>query len=171
MLLEDEGWDLDLLSNRNSVSQRIRILRPYKLRMLRRLRRLRRLRLMSINLFLHRSKNIEKILKDQEYQGRNHSMLSLIKVYNKEDIDTRYAGFAQPLPSQSLSSIIKFRINDLRYSSYTANSKSYQCNPQLLVRSPNSIYPSLHASIYENFNKREAVYLIKHSDTKLNFIV
>ena len=57
--------------------------------MLRRLRRLRRLRLMSINLFLHRSKNIEKILKDQEYQGRNHSMLSLIKVYNKEDIDTR----------------------------------------------------------------------------------
>ena len=64
MLLEDEGWDLDLLSNRYCVSQRIKKLRPYKLRMLRRLRRLRRLRLMSINLYLHRSKNVEKILKD-----------------------------------------------------------------------------------------------------------
>jgi hypothetical protein len=162
MLLEDEGWDLDLLSNRNSVSQRIRKLRPYKLRMLRRLRRLRRLRLMSINLFLHRSKNIEKILKDQEYQGRNHSMLSLIKIYNKEAIDTR------PLPTQSLSSIINFRINGSRYSSYAANSKNYQCEPQLLVRNPNLRYP---VSIYKNLNKREAVYLIKHSDNKLNFIV
>src|ERR1700743_1102184 len=163
MLLEDEGWDLDLLSNRNSVSQRIRILRPYKLRMLRRLRRLRRLRLMSINLFLHRSKNIEKIFIDQEYQGRNHSMLTLIKVYNKTDIP--------PLPFQSLSSIINLRINNLRNSSYTENSKNYQYNPQLLVQSPNSIYP---VSIYENLNKRcpgSAPYLIKYGDNKLNFIV
>jgi hypothetical protein len=60
MLLKDEGWDLDLLSNRNKASQRLRKIRPYNLRQLRRLRRLRRLRLMSMNLYLHRSNNEPK---------------------------------------------------------------------------------------------------------------
>jgi len=76
MLLEDEGWDLDLLANINNVSLHLRKRRPYSLRKLRRLRRLRRLRLMSINLYLHRSKNVEIIQKDQIYQGRNHSKLN-----------------------------------------------------------------------------------------------
>jgi len=60
MLLEDEGWDLDLLSNKNKASQRLKKIRPYSLRELRRLRRLRRLRLMSINLYLHRTNNVKK---------------------------------------------------------------------------------------------------------------
>ena len=55
----------------------IRKLRPYSLRKLRRLRRLRRLRLIGINLYLHRSLNAEKIQKDQENQGRNHSTIIL----------------------------------------------------------------------------------------------
>lgn len=80
MILDDEGWDLDLLLNKNSPASgrahRLRNSRPYKLRKLRRLRRLRRLRLMSINLYLHRSKNVERIQKDQECQGRNHSKLN-----------------------------------------------------------------------------------------------
>jgi len=65
MLLEDEGWDLDLLSNKNKASQRLKKIRPYSLRELRRLRRLRRLRLMSINLYLHRSNNAKKITLQQ----------------------------------------------------------------------------------------------------------
>ena len=60
MLLEDEGWDLDLLSNKNKASQRLKKIRPYSLRKLRRLRRLRRLRLMSINLYLYRTNNAKK---------------------------------------------------------------------------------------------------------------
>jgi hypothetical protein len=60
MLLQDEGWDLDLLSNRNKATQRLKKLRPFIIRKLRRLRRLRRLRLMSINLYLHRSNNAKK---------------------------------------------------------------------------------------------------------------
>ena len=82
MLLEDNGWDLDLLSNRNHITQRINKLRPYKLRMLRRLRRLRRLRLINTNLFLHRSFNVEKIIKDQYNQGRNLSILNLVHQNN-----------------------------------------------------------------------------------------
>lgn len=80
MLLDDEGWDLDLLLNKNSVFQRLRKRRHYSLRKLRRLRRLRRLRLMSINLYLHRSNNRGKTQPhkgaDQDYQGRNHSKLN-----------------------------------------------------------------------------------------------
>lgn len=64
MLLEDEGWDLDLLSNNNKEYRtsllRLKNLRPYWLSNLRRLRRLRRLRLMSINLYLHRSYIVKK---------------------------------------------------------------------------------------------------------------
>lgn len=62
MLLEDEGWDLDLLSNKNMAAthQQLKKIRPYSLRKLRRLRRLRRLRLMSINLYLHQSNNAKK---------------------------------------------------------------------------------------------------------------
>jgi hypothetical protein len=78
MLLEDQGWDLDLLSNKNSRSLRLKKRRPFRLRKLRRFRRLRRLRLMSINLYLHRSKNMEIIQKDQLCQGRNHSKLNKV---------------------------------------------------------------------------------------------
>jgi len=60
MILDDEGWDLDLLANKNKRYKRLKKLRPYSLRKLRRLRRLRRLRLMSINLYLHRSNNVKK---------------------------------------------------------------------------------------------------------------
>ena len=60
MLLEDEGWDLDLLSTKNKAFQRLKQIRPNSLRNLRRLRRLRRLRLMSINLYSHRSNNTKK---------------------------------------------------------------------------------------------------------------
>lgn len=62
-LLDDEGWDLDLLSNKNKKSQQKKKLKPYNLRKFRRLRRLKRLRLMSINLFTHRSENIKKKFK------------------------------------------------------------------------------------------------------------
>jgi hypothetical protein len=87
MLLEDEGWDLDLLSNKNKVNQHLKKLRPYNLRKLRRLRRLRRLRLMSINLYQHQSNNIKKNkngynqvkqVADLESQARNHSNISKV---------------------------------------------------------------------------------------------
>lgn len=166
MLLEDQGWDLDLLSNTNSISQRIRKLRPYKLRIIRRFRRLRRLRLMSVNLYLHRSKNVEKVVKDQECQGRNQSMLRLIKVYN-----------GGTMPIKSLSSIINSRIKKLRnvnvtQPSYThtygseagekwnTNIQHSRSGAQVLIQSPNSISKNLSNNL-----------LIKHTDNKLNFIV
>jgi Mitochondrial ribosomal protein (VAR1) len=162
MLLEDQGWDLDLLSNTNSISQRIRKLRPYKLRIIRRFRRLRRLRLMSVNLYLHRSKNVEKIVKDQECQGRNQSILRLIKVYSPAGGGT--------MPIKSLSSIINSRIKKLRNVNVMQPSSTQPFvneaggilnkNIQLLKQSPNSISTNLSNN-----------FLIKHTDNKLNFIV
>lgn len=183
MLLEDQGWDLDLLSNTNSVSQRIRKLRPYKLRIIRRFRRLRRLRLMSINLYLHRSKNVEKIVKDQECQGRNQSMLRLIKVYN-----------GGTMPIKSLSSIINSRIKKLRNVKVTQKlaipfaplsflegaaiadlrerrkkrNKNYQHEAQLLIQSPNSLFST---KLSQNLTNKFFAWSGKHTDNKLNFIV
>jgi hypothetical protein len=124
MLLEDNGWDLDLLSNRNHISQRIKKLRPYKLRSLRRLRRLRRLRLINTNLFLYRSINVEKITKNQVNQGRNLSILNLtnqtnsvtetyITQTNKLDFNN-FNSLTRVQEKHSLSSIIKSRINEKR---------------------------------------------------------
>jgi hypothetical protein len=125
MLLEDSGWDLDLLSNRNHISQQIKKLRPYKLRILRRLRRLRRLRLINTNLFLHRSNNVDIIIKDQENQGRNLSILNLASQINSEasdirpkqmlmDKDNNFNSLSDMRDKHSLSSIIKSRIIEKR---------------------------------------------------------
>ena len=75
-LLEDKGWDLELLSSKNYFVKYNFIFS--RLIYLRRLRRLRRLRLFNTNLFLYRSKNINRIIKDQNNQGRNLSVLNLV---------------------------------------------------------------------------------------------
>lgn len=155
--LEDKGWDLDLLSNRNKVSYRIKKLRPFKLKCLRRLRRLRRLRLFNTNLFLYRSNNVELIQKDQVNQGRNLSILNLFK----DNLNKINKGAAINLLTQnsSLTNIIKLRINRLRngnnINEINENINNKSINPYLLKTNYYSITRPLE----------------KHTNNRVKFII
>jgi hypothetical protein len=178
MLLEDEGWDLDLLSNKNKASQRLKKLRPHSLRELRRLRRLRRLRLMSINLYLHRTNNAKK---------NNFAAVATASQPIKRSQNTTTPSFVQYCFAASrgqngkLHSNQKMQIVDIE-SQGRNNSNINKINYEL--SQPLSL-GSFHALTYQNLRtKKERIqpinlnkklntnkYLIKRNDNKLKFII
>ena len=149
-LLDDEGWDLDLLSNKNKKSQQKKKLKPYNLRKFRRLRRLKRLRLMSINLFKHRSENIKKIVKQSiaplrlRVRAQHSNVISVTT-----------------MPSAQHSKINEYHL----YPQITERNNSNLINT-LNLNSAGLSTTTQHSSLI-NKNK----YLIKHNNNKLNFIV
>ena len=171
MLLDDEGWDLDLLLNKNSISQRLRKKRPYKLRKLRRLRRLRRLRLISINLYLHRSRNVEKLQKAQDWQGRNNSKLNC----GYKSIDF-YGNKGRLLRSRASLNAVEGaaskRVSTARaLPAYAAVAGGLNLEVEGSDLSSRTFNPSA-ADYAVNANKSlNNKLFIKHNDNKLKFIV
>jgi hypothetical protein len=190
MLLEDEGWDLDLLSNKNKAYQRLKKLRPYSLRKLRRLRRLRRLRLMSINLYLHRSnanavktnKNIyapmsqitkgpELVTKTASAAGVEAGRTPLTKLTGLTR--TTFA-FPKNARLQNGHNQVK-QVADLEFQARN-HSNIYKVSCDLIQSQP--LTPTsatlvdqvdlLSVNLYKRFNNK---YLIKHNDNKLKFII
>ena len=170
MLLEDEGWDLDLLSNKNKASQRLKKIRPYSLRELRRLRRLRRLRLMSINLYLHRSNNAKK---------NNFSAAATSSIKIGQNAAPSLAQIHREQSGRQHSNQ-EIQIADL-VSQGRNNSNIYNINYELSQPMPLGTF---HALTYPNqytekgrmqsinLNKKlNNKYLIKRNDNKLKFII
>ncbi len=172
MLLEDEGWDLDLLSNKNKVSQRIKKIRPYSLRELRRLRRLRRLRLMSINLYLHRSNNTSATRENNFTITSpikiplNKAALTLAQIHRKKNVrDTLQSNqeiLVANLDNQGRNNSNISKINYELSQSQSLDSSSIK------IHTEKGIMQSI------NLNKRlnnKNKYLIKRNDNKLKFII
>jgi len=99
---------------------------------------------MSINLYLHRSKNVERIQKDQECQGRNHS--TLIN-------GAALTNLPKPDSQEAIQDLQLWLRNKL---GTTAN---LYCGSR----------PGGRVKTYKAFNNNK--YLIKHNDNKLKFIV
>jgi hypothetical protein len=169
MLLEDEGWDLDLLSNKNKVSQRIKKIRPYSLRELRRLRRLRRLRLMSINLYLHRSNNTKKnnfTITSPIKVPLNKAALTLAQIHRKKNVRAT---------QQSNQEILVANLDNQGRNNSNISKINYELSQsQSLDSSRVRIHTEKGIMQSINLNKRlnnKNKYLIKRNDNKLKFII
>ena len=183
MLLEDEGWDLDLLSNKNIISQRLRKLRPYSLRKLRRLRRLRRLRFMSMNLYLHRSINTNKSQAPSDLMLRyanTHKGVVLSGLHCVAPIPViKVAGYSnvkaialQHKHSGSISGRIIAPVSGLR--SCSADLEFEGRNHSNITKASYKLTQVLSTQQQHSRNsglRLNNKYLIKHNNNKLKFIV